>query len=86
MFQFVARLTAQEENDAIRFIDRAVREALTAGGGGNVDPFTSGGAYRPGAPPSSTASAGNGNVDPFTSGGAYRPSGSGAATAERDHW
>ena len=53
---------------------------VPAGGGGNVDPFTSGGAYRPGAPPSSTASAGNGNVDPFTSGGAYRPSGSGAAT------
>ena len=41
-------------------------------GTGNVDPFTSGGAYRPGAPPSTGAGAG-GNVDPFTSGGAYRP-------------
>ena len=42
---------------------------------GNVDPFTSGGAYRPGQPSSSAAPSGGGggNVDPFTSGGAYRP-------------
>jgi len=41
---------------------------------GNVDPFTSGGAYRPGAPASSGgAGGGRGNVDPFTSGGAYVP-------------
>jgi len=41
-------------------------------GTGNVDPFTSGGAYRPGPPPGG-AVGGGGNVDPFTSGGAYRP-------------
>ena len=40
--------------------------------GGNVDPFTSGGAYRPGAG-ASNGGGGSGNVDPFTSGGAYRP-------------
>ena len=39
---------------------------------GNADPFTSGGAYRPGAS-STGAIGGGGNVDPFTSGGAYRP-------------
>ena len=40
---------------------------------GNVDPFTSSGAYRPGA--SSVPGGGGlrGNVDPFTSSGAYRP-------------
>merc|ERR1719274_11874 len=42
-------------------------------GYGNVDPFTSGGAYRPGAPGPSGGGGGGGNVDPFTSGGAYRP-------------
>lgn len=41
-------------------------------GYGNVDPFTSGGAYQPGAGGSQTG-GGGGNVDPFTSGGAYRP-------------
>jgi phospholipase A-2-activating protein len=41
-------------------------------GYGNVDPFTSGGAYRPGA--GSTGPVGSGgNADPYTSGGAYRP-------------
>merc|ERR1719171_1431721 len=37
----------------------------------NADPFTSGGAYRPGG-------GGAANGDPFTSGGAYRPGGGGA--------
>lgn len=45
--------------------------------GGNVDPFTSAGAYRPAAPAATGASAA-GNADPFTSGGAYKP---GAAPA-----
>lgn len=41
--------------------------------GGNADPFTSSGAYRPGAAGVGEG-ASVGNVDPFTSGGAYRPS------------
>jgi len=45
---------------------------------GNVDPFTSSGAYRPGPAPSFGA-GGSGNVDPFTSSGAYRPGNAGAA-------
>ena len=45
----------------------------------NADPFTSGGAYRPGGGGAANGGGGGGqNVDPFTSGGAYRPGAGGA--------
>lgn len=49
-------------------------------GGGNVDPFTAGGAYQPGGGSSGGfGGSSGGNADPFTSGGAYRPGGGGGA-------
>lgn len=59
---------------------------------GNVDPFTSSGAYRPAAPGAALSSAAR-NADPFTSSGAYRPGAAppgvptcGGGSAPQDPW
>ena len=68
------------------FLEQVAQHIITntpgnvpSAGAVNSDPFTSGGAYRPGA--AATSNGGNApssagvNVDPFTSGGAYVPGG-----------
>jgi phospholipase A-2-activating protein len=49
-----------------------VLEQVVGPANGNVDPFTSGGAYKPSGGGAGSG-GGGGNSDPFTSSGAYRP-------------